>query len=150
MYVRKWNKTEEENSLSAPSQTSVILIETSGISWTITSWVIAFKPPKSECATKVELKTPEDEKTTLGFKAHTKGFVNLEPAIRLSDRLGGHLVSGHVDGLGRVVSIQKLLNSWSLCIKWENSIFFKYWVMGISQYLLPQIWGFFYAMNFCR
>ncbi len=31
--------------------------------------------------------------------------LNLEKALRLSDRLGGHLVSGHVDGLGKVVSI---------------------------------------------
>lgn len=32
--------------------------------------------------------------------------INLEPALRLSDRLGGHLVSGHVDGVGRVVTIE--------------------------------------------
>lgn len=31
------------------------------------------------------------------------GRVNLEKALRLADRLGGHLVSGHVDGLGEVV-----------------------------------------------
>jgi riboflavin synthase len=31
------------------------------------------------------------------------GVVNLELALRLSDRLGGHLVSGHVDGVGSVV-----------------------------------------------
>jgi riboflavin synthase len=31
--------------------------------------------------------------------------VNLEKALRLADRLGGHLVSGHIDGLGKVVSI---------------------------------------------
>jgi riboflavin synthase len=31
------------------------------------------------------------------------GRVNLEPALRLSDRLGGHLVSGHVDGVGGIV-----------------------------------------------
>lgn len=31
--------------------------------------------------------------------------VNLEPALRLADRLGGHLVSGHVDGVGKVLSI---------------------------------------------
>lgn len=31
------------------------------------------------------------------------GEVNLEKALRLSDRLGGHLVSGHVDGLGQVI-----------------------------------------------
>jgi len=32
--------------------------------------------------------------------------VNLEKALRLSDRLGGHLVSGHVDGIGQIVSIE--------------------------------------------
>lgn len=37
---------------------------------------------------------------TAGFAAG--GRVNLEKALRLSDRLGGHLVSGHVDGAGTV------------------------------------------------
>jgi riboflavin synthase len=32
--------------------------------------------------------------------------VNLEKALRLSDRLGGHLVSGHVDGVGRVERVE--------------------------------------------
>lgn len=32
------------------------------------------------------------------------GKVNLETALRLADRLGGHLVTGHVDGVGKVVS----------------------------------------------
>ena len=31
--------------------------------------------------------------------------VNLEKALRLSDRLGGHLVSGHVDGVGKIASM---------------------------------------------
>lgn len=34
--------------------------------------------------------------------------VNLEKALRLSDRLGGHLVTGHVDGVGEVVSIETI------------------------------------------
>lgn len=34
------------------------------------------------------------------------GEVNLEKALRLSDRLGGHLVSGHVDGVGKVVKFE--------------------------------------------
>jgi len=42
--------------------------------------------------------------TTLG-RLKTGDPVNLEKALRLADRLGGHLVSGHVDGLGKVVSI---------------------------------------------
>ncbi len=32
--------------------------------------------------------------------------VNLERALRLSDRLGGHLVSGHVDGIGRIAAVE--------------------------------------------
>ncbi|MBN1290675.1 MAG: riboflavin synthase [Candidatus Latescibacteria bacterium] len=34
--------------------------------------------------------------------------VNLERALRLSDRLGGHIVQGHVDGIGLITSIRKL------------------------------------------
>lgn len=34
------------------------------------------------------------------------GCMNLERALRLGDRLGGHLVSGHVDGVGTVLSVQ--------------------------------------------
>ena len=43
--------------------------------------------------------------TTLGALREGDA-VNLEKALRLSDRLGGHLVSGHVDGIARVVSIE--------------------------------------------
>ncbi len=43
--------------------------------------------------------------------------VNLEKALRLSDRLGGHLVSGHVDGVGEVVSFADLGESWKLVVK---------------------------------
>jgi riboflavin synthase len=35
------------------------------------------------------------------------GRVNLEPAMRASDRLGGHIVQGHVDGVGEVVSVEE-------------------------------------------
>ncbi len=42
--------------------------------------------------------------TTLGAM-QAGDAVNLEKALRLADRLGGHLVSGHVDGVGQVVSI---------------------------------------------
>jgi riboflavin synthase len=42
--------------------------------------------------------------TTLG-KLKAGDGVNLEKALRLADRLGGHLVSGHVDGVGKVVSV---------------------------------------------
>jgi len=40
--------------------------------------------------------------------------VNLEKALRLADRLGGHLVSGHVDGIGAVTGFTDLGESWKL------------------------------------
>ena len=43
--------------------------------------------------------------------------VNLEKSLRFGDRLGGHLVSGHVDGLGTVTAMQDLGASWRLEIQ---------------------------------
>ena len=43
--------------------------------------------------------------TTLGM-LKSGDCVNLEKSLRLADRLGGHLVSGHVDGVGRVVAVE--------------------------------------------
>jgi riboflavin synthase len=44
------------------------------------------------------------------------GEVNLEKALTLAERLGGHLVSGHVDGLGRVHSFDRIDESRKLVI----------------------------------
>ncbi|MEO6825634.1 MAG: riboflavin synthase [Nitrosospira sp.] len=45
------------------------------------------------------------------------GRVNLEQAMRLSDRIGGHLVSGHVDGIGEVVKFEPAGESHLLVIR---------------------------------
>lgn len=45
------------------------------------------------------------------------GEVNLEKAMRLSDFIGGHLVSGHVDGVGEVVKFEPIGESHELVIK---------------------------------
>ena len=54
--------------------------------------------------------------------------VNLEKAMRLADRVGGHLVSGHVDGLGHVVRFEPTGESWHLCIRAPSTLacFFAY------------------------
>ena len=44
------------------------------------------------------------------------GPVNLEKALRANDRLGGHLVSGHVDGVGVVNKFEQVGESWELLI----------------------------------
>jgi riboflavin synthase len=45
------------------------------------------------------------------------GPVNLEKALRAHDRLGGHLVSGHVDGLGEVAHFAPVGESWELRVR---------------------------------
>jgi riboflavin synthase len=45
------------------------------------------------------------------------GPVNLEKALRAHDRLGGHLVSGHVDGIGVVTHFASVGESWELRVK---------------------------------
>ena len=45
------------------------------------------------------------------------GPVNLEKALRAHDRLGGHMVSGHVDGIGRVSHLERVGESWELRIE---------------------------------
>jgi riboflavin synthase len=52
---------------------------------------------------------------TVGLDTTTE--VNLEKALTLSERLGGHLVSGHVDGLGTVRKFEQVGESWELVIE---------------------------------
>lgn len=67
------------------------------------------------CQTVVEIAPPQFriqavgvtlERTTLGT-LNPGSRVNLEPSLRIGDEIGGHLVTGHVDGPGRIMDIQK-------------------------------------------
>ena len=42
------------------------------------------------------------------------GSINLEKALRANDRLGGHMVSGHVDGIGTITHFLQISESWEL------------------------------------
>ena len=48
--------------------------------------------------------------------------VNLERALKLSDRMGGHMVSGHIDGFGQIISINKDDIAWRIKIEANPSI----------------------------
>jgi len=50
------------------------------------------------------------------------GRVNLEKALRANDRLGGHIVSGHVDGIGSVAYFAEVGESWELRITAPQSL----------------------------
>ncbi len=56
------------------------------------------------------------------------GEVNIETSLRLGDMLGGHLVAGHVDGVGEVVAITQVHESWELLVRVpaELSRYFAY------------------------
>jgi riboflavin synthase len=49
--------------------------------------------------------------TTIG-NWQTGSRINLEKAMRATDRLGGHIVSGHIDGIGEVVALEEDARSW--------------------------------------
>ena len=46
----------------------------------------------------------------------TGSQVNLEKALAVGERLGGHFVSGHVDGLGQIDSIKEFARSWQIAV----------------------------------
>lgn len=50
------------------------------------------------------------------------GPINLEKALRAQDRLGGHLVSGHVDGVGQVTYFAQVGESWELRVLAPHSL----------------------------
>jgi riboflavin synthase len=68
------------------------------------------------------------EKTSLGDR-HTGDSINLELAMRASDRLGGHLVSGHVDGLAELVSRTEDARSERFLFKTSR---------GLARYIAPK------------
>lgn len=51
--------------------------------------------------------SPETLRHSYFSRLRTGDFVNLEPALRLGNRVGGHLVTGHIDGLARLVSSRR-------------------------------------------
>lgn len=61
------------------------------------------------------------ETTTLG-RASVGGTVNLERALELGDRLGGHLVTGHVDGTATVVGVERTSNGSDVTIQLPRAL----------------------------
>ncbi|MFO7749123.1 MAG: riboflavin synthase, partial [Desulfobacteraceae bacterium] len=58
-----------------------------------------------------------------GFKDLKPGaVVNIERALRLSDRLDGHLVSGHIDGTGTITSLKKMSNAVIITVEVARSL----------------------------
>ena len=61
--------------------------------------------------------SPETFSKTLFAKLSKGDLLNLERALRVGDRFGGHWVQGHVDGSGRIQSLKKTGDFWNIKIK---------------------------------
>jgi riboflavin synthase len=63
------------------------------------------------------------QRTSLG-RLQPGSFVNLELAARASDRLGGHIVQGHVDGVGKLLSLERIKGreDWRLTISLSQDL----------------------------
>lgn len=59
--------------------------------------------------------------TTLGSLLRGEE-INLERAMKLSDRLGGHIVSGHVDGIGKIAEKKQIKKSWLIGVKIDETL----------------------------
>ena len=65
---------------------------------------------------KVQASTHTLNLTNLGhWNIGTK--INIEPSLKMGDEIGGHLVSGHVDGIGEVIGVDKIFESTKISIK---------------------------------
>lgn len=60
-------------------------------------------------------------RTTLGDRV-VGDLINLEPALRVGDRMGGHWVQGHVDGVGEVVSLTPHSNAVDVWVKAPEAV----------------------------
>lgn len=61
------------------------------------------------------------DRTNLGMLIYGD-YVNLERALRFADRLGGHMVSGHIDGTGEIIQIEKELDGTWFTVKAPREI----------------------------
>ncbi|UJB70907.1 riboflavin synthase [Acaryochloris sp. 'Moss Beach'] len=62
------------------------------------------------------------QRTTLSQRLHTHQAVNLEPALSVGDRLGGHFVTGHIDDVGVFQGLQQTDTSWELSFTVPDAI----------------------------
>ena len=77
------------------------------------------------------------QRTTLGQRSQAATYVNLETSLRVGAKIGGHFVTGHVDGSGCLVESVATATSWEMSFaaapNQETS-----WQMQIARYIVPK------------
>ncbi|MGB3693917.1 MAG: riboflavin synthase [Spirulinaceae cyanobacterium] len=77
------------------------------------------------------------KRTTLGKAHQTASWVNLETSMRVGSKLGGHFVTGHVDGLGCLMESMQADKSWEMCFAAPPALESQ-WQENIARYLIPK------------
>jgi riboflavin synthase len=84
--------------------------------------------------------TASDEtlyRTTLGERQQAAAYVNLETSVRVGSKLGGHFVTGHIDGIGCLQETVQTPNSWEIRFTAPPSLT-EHWQRHIARYLVPK------------
>lgn len=84
--------------------------------------------------------TASDEtlyRTTIGQRQQAALYVNLETSVRVGSKLGGHFVTGHIDGIGGLRESIQTPNSWEMCFTAPAS-FTDLWQRQIARYIVPK------------
>ncbi len=77
------------------------------------------------------------DRTTIGQRARTSTHVNLETSLRVGGKIGGHFVTGHIDGVGRLVSVKSTATSWELRFAAPLTLT-QQWSDYISRYIVSK------------
>ena len=68
-------------------------------------------------------------RTTLGQEQTEQRYVNLEASLRVGSKVGGHFVMGHVDGIGKMLSVEQTATSWEITFTATGAI---------ARYIVPK------------
>ncbi len=77
------------------------------------------------------------DRTTIGHRDRTANYVNLETSLRVGGKIGGHFVSGHIDGVGKLVSATATASSWEMKFAAPQSLTAE-WSNYLSRYLVSK------------
>ncbi len=77
------------------------------------------------------------DRTTIGHRDRTASYVNLETSLRVGGKIGGHFVSGHIDGVGKLVSAKATATSWELRFAAPPALT-EQWSNYLSRYLVSK------------
>jgi riboflavin synthase len=77
------------------------------------------------------------QRTTLGYRSQAADWVNWETSLRVGSKLGGHFVTGHVDGIGCLMESVVREKAWEMCFAAPPSLS-EQWQRYLAPYLVQK------------